>query len=677
MLLTSKPVVSLVAVAGVATLITVIAGCATPVAVVARPGANGDKATPGWTPAMQMEVRRVSQPMISPSGQRVAFAVAHADLEIDRWVRRIYWAPADGSGAATPVGCDGCSDAQWGADDTTLYVRAPDGERGERVHALDLGTGSLRPVTPAHEQVGWYEPSPDGAWLAYTTPEPTSGQEPRWRLKAVALADASIAAWDNPGSAAGFSWSPTGDRIVAVYQPDPTDDWRQPDWRQKALVLLELAGRRWTALDTGPGAAWMPQFGPQGRRIAFVASAAAAAAATWMRDAELRVLDLDDGSWTSLAPTPDRNVDLLAWYPTGNALLGLEYQGSTRRLVAVPLDGGPSTYLGMGDRSLRDTHVAGERIAFTAERWDEPAEVFVADLPHFAVRQISSVQSEPAAPLGRTTMVRWTSNDGTEVEGLLTYPVGDQEGQPAPLLVRLHGGPPFPAADSYIGGTFMTAYPLAAMASAGFAILQPNFRGSAGYGRRFRHGLHGEWGGQDYADVIAGVDALIDRGIADPDRLGVMGWSYGGYLSAWTITQTDRFAAASVGAGMTDLESFDATTSLGGMLDDWFGGPAEQRTQAYRQRSPISHASNVACPVLVQHGTHDPVVPVAQAVAFIAAVQRSGGVTAFRPYDGGHGPRSPCTELAVLQQNLDWFLQKLGGDDAPAGRAGSRGAADE
>ena len=640
-----------------AILLIVIAGCAAPppagTPAPLPPGTTtGFEASKVWTPAMQMNVQRVSNPRLSPTGERIVFQVAHADPETNRWVPRLHVGPSDGRRRSVPLErCTECWDAQWGSDDASLYVRAPDENERERVHAFDLDTGATRPITPENAQVGWFQVSPTGEWIAYTTLEDDSENPARWKLNAVAVTGGRIIRWDMPGSVAGLSWSPTGDRVVAAYQPAAT-----LDWRQKSLAILDLATGTGTPLRTGPGAAWMPRFGPRGRRIAFVASPGAA---TWMRDAELRVLDLERGTWTSLAPTPDRNVDLLAWHANGTALLGLEYEGSTRRLVSVPLDGEPFQYIGPSDRSFQDTHVSGNRIAFTSERWDEPSEVFVAEWPHFRVRQVSSVQPEFAAPLGRTTTTRWISDDGVEVEGLLTYPVGYKVGTRVPLLARLHGGPPFPASDGFLGGTHMTAYPLASMASAGFAILQPNFRGSAGYGRSFRHDLHADWGGQDYRDVMTGVDALVARGIADPDRLGVMGWSYGGYLTAWTITQTHRFAAASMGAAMTDLATFDETTSLSGMLADWFGEPAEDRVDRYRQRSPITHARNVRCPVLLQHGTNDPRVPIAQGRIFAAALGKSGIEHEFRTYDGGHGPRKPRAELAVLEQNLDWFIRTL------------------
>ncbi|MCG8417048.1 MAG: prolyl oligopeptidase family serine peptidase [Proteobacteria bacterium] len=618
----------------------------------AEPAAVAPASASAWTPAMQMDVRRVSNPRLSPSGRHVVFEVATADLDADRWSRQLRVASADRAGDSGPlVGCEDCRDARWGADDGLLFARATDDAGLERVFAVQVKTGDRRPVTPAAARVGWYEPSPDGAWVAYTTLEQPASGAARWQLHAVSTTNGAITSWDIDASAGEFAWAPTSDCIVVVYQPAAT-----LDWRGKFLTLATLSDGAVTRLSTGPGAAWLPQFDTRGRRIAFVASPGAA---TWMRDAELRVLELDSNAVITLAATPDRNVDLLGWHPGGEALLGLEYEGSTRRLVEVPLDGGPAHYLGPSDRSVREPHAVGDRLAFVSERWNKPPEVFVGELPSLAGRIVSSVQPDLRAPLGQTEVVRWTSSDGIEVEGLLTYPVGYREGARYPLLVRLHGGPPFPASDGFIGGTFMTAYPLAAIAAAGFAILQPNFRGSAGYGRTFRHALHGDWGGQDVRDIMAGVDAMIAGGVADPERLGIMGWSYGGYLAASVLTQTDRFAAASIGAGMTDLSTFADSTSLGGMLADWLGDGRGDSAALYRERSPLARAESVSCPVLVQHGTSDSRVPIDQAQRFIAALARPGAEVEFAPYAGGHGPRAPRAVLDVLERNLRWFARQL------------------
>src|SRR5262249_55205089 len=172
---------------------------------------------------------------------------------------------------------------------------------------------------------------------------------------------------------------------------------------------------------------------------------------------------------------------------------------------------------------------------------------FISAASSFNAHAVSQVQELPQLPIGRTTIVQWKSTDGRPIEGLLTLPADSKSGERAPLLVIVHGGPTGVLVENCIIGR--GPYPIAVFASRGYAVLRCNVRGSSGYGKEFRYANYNDWGGGDYQDIMTGVDALIERGIADADRLGVMGWSYGGYMTSWIITQTKRFKAASVGAG--------------------------------------------------------------------------------------------------------------------------------
>jgi dipeptidyl aminopeptidase/acylaminoacyl peptidase len=170
-------------------------------------------------------------------------------------------------------------------------------------------------------------------------------------------------------------------------------------------------------------------------------------------------------------------------------------------------------------------------------------EAFVSATDVFTPVQVSHANAEiPDLPLGKTEVIRWPSTEGLEIEGLLTYPATYQPGSRVPLLVIVHGGPAGVFLRTFTGNA--SPYLVAAFASRGYVVLRCNVRGSSGYGRDFRYANRSDWGGGDYRDILSGVDTLISKGIADPDRMGVMGWSYGGYMTSWVITQTKRFKAA-------------------------------------------------------------------------------------------------------------------------------------
>ena len=216
--------------------------------------------------------------------------------------------------------------------------------------------------------------------------------------------------------------------------------------------------------------------------------------------------------------------------------------------------------------------------------------------------------------------LRWKGSDGLEIEGLLTYPVGYEKGRRVPMLVIVHGGPAGVYTRAFVG--MPNPYPITAFAERGYAVLRVNPRGSSGYGRKFRYANYRDWGGGDYRDIMTGVDHAIGMGVADPDRLGIMGWSYGGYMTSWVITQTKRFKAASVGAGVTNLMSFTGTADIPGFVPDYFGGEYWDVFDRWRARSAMFNVKGVTTPTLIQHGEQDLRVPISQGYELYNALMR-------------------------------------------------------
>jgi dipeptidyl aminopeptidase/acylaminoacyl peptidase len=214
-----------------------------------------------------------------------------------------------------------------------------------------------------------------------------------------------------------------------------------------------------------------------------------------------------------------------------------------------------------------------------------------------------------------------------------------------------------------------TPYPVAGFADRGYAVLRANVRGSSGYGFDFRNANYRDWGGGDYQDIMSGVDAVIARGVADPERLGVMGWSYGGFMTSWIITQTQRFKAASVGAGVTNLMSFTGTADIPSFIPDYFGGEfwTDGGLDKWRAHSAMFHVDKVATPTLVQHGESDLRVPVSQGYELYNALKRRGVKTRMVVYPRQpHGIQEPKLMLDALNRNLEWFDQWVKGQPPAA-----------
>jgi dipeptidyl aminopeptidase/acylaminoacyl peptidase len=264
--------------------------------------------------------------------------------------------------------------------------------------------------------------------------------------------------------------------------------------------------------------------------------------------------------------------------------------------------------------------------------------------------------------LGEGETVRWAAPDGVQIEGVLLYPAGYEEGKRYPLIAHIHGGPTWQWLMRFVGGWHDWGQWLAAQ---GYAVLMPNPRGSFGRGRDYAWGNQRNWGHGDFDDVLSGVDALIERGIADPDRLGIGGWSYGGYLTSWAIGHTDRFKAAIVGAGVTDLLSFQAADIPSWLPTQMMLAPSYREPEVYLRSSPITYVANAKTPTLILHGASDERVRLGQGKELYHALQALGTPTEMVIY-----PREPHIfqerhhQRDVLERVAGWFNRWVRGDEA-------------
>jgi dipeptidyl aminopeptidase/acylaminoacyl peptidase len=192
-------------------------------------------------------------------------------------------------------------------------------------------------------------------------------------------------------------------------------------------------------------------------------------------------------------------------------------------------------------------------------------------------------------------------------------------------------------------------------------VLRPNPRGSSAYGRGFRNANVNDWGGGDYQDLMTGVDSVIAQGIADPDKLAVMGWSYGGYMTNWVITQTSRFKCAASGAGLSNMPSMWGTNDIPGLLNEYFTGAWYDQPERYQKLSPLYHVKNVTTPTLFLHGEQDFRVPITQAHEMHSALERRGVKTEMVTYPRTpHGPQEPKFMQDIMQRHIDWVEKFIG-----------------
>jgi dipeptidyl aminopeptidase/acylaminoacyl peptidase len=456
------------------------------------------------------------------------------------------------------------------------------------------------------------------------------------------------------------SWSPDGERLA--YQASPTTLLRET--RTDAFVLT-LAGKATEKISTRSDVASTPVWSPDGRTLAYTTLPQShtprpdGISDVQIGNAHLVLFDVASRTTRDVYdPKADVSTGAPQWTPDGKRLLFTTGDRAFEAVYAYDVAAGSLARLA-NHLMLRGLSLAkdGQAAAFAMETPDAPAEVYTGDLTFVSPHKLTSVNPQVSGfALGETEIVSWTSSDGTPVEGILIRPVGFRLGTRYPLLVEAHGGP---TGASNAGFKANWGSPGQVWAGRGWAVLYPNPRGSTGYGEKFTRANIMDWGGGDYRDIMSGVNDIVRRGIADSTKLAFEGWSYGGYMTAWVVSQTSRFKAARMGAGLSDLQSMYGTTDIPGYLGNFFSGiPTAKTLQLYRARSAITFVDQVTTPLLILHGGSDQRVPVGQAMEYFRALKDRGKTVqlVFYPREG-HGLGEYYHQLDKMQREYDWITK--------------------
>ncbi|MCC5913315.1 MAG: S9 family peptidase [Balneolaceae bacterium] len=636
---------------------------------------NAQSAVESWTPESMVNLPVVGSPEISPDGSVIAYTVRETNMEGEEssFTTHIWVAKADGSmNRQFTRGDESATNPQFSPDGEYLsFISTRDGSR--QVYKIYLDGGEAVKVTSADNGVGSFSWSPDGSRIAYTMTDPQTDEErarERERRDVILVdrdfkfsriyvhsmeEDTAKAVYEGELHTTSFDWSPDGETIVFAHQPTQ----RIHDRYYMNISTVPADSGAVSSLVEREGTDGTPRYTPDGNYVLFT-SHGGELEAVGVQD--LFVVPANGGEPRALAHTYDRNATITGFDSDGNALIR-EWRNTASVLYRVPLDGGEPQLITPEDGIYNQFAVnrQGDRIVFTYENPEVPREVHMSDLSAFNPQQLSSVFEERELPeFGHTEVISWTSYDGEEIEGLLTYPVGYEEGDQVPLILMVHGGPAGIYAQTWTGSGGI--YAIQFFAEQGYALLRPNPRGSTGYGKEFRYDNVEDWGFGDYEDLMSGVDHVIDMGVADPDQLVEMGWSYGGYMTSWIVTQTDRFKAVSMGAGLSNLVSMVGTTDIPGYLMAHLGGPYwDGNMETYERHSAIYHMDGVSTPTQIIHGTNDLRVPLGQAQEFYWALQEMGVDSEMILYPRtGHGPTEPKFIADVSNRIIQWFDMHLG-----------------
>ena len=623
-----------------------------------------------------LALNSVSDPEISPDGRWVAYVVTRRDAERDVTDSDVWVVSTEGGspyqltrGTKRDEGPRWSHDGTWLAflsdrdGDTQVYGIAPNGGEAWRVTDWEPGINSFRL-------------SPDGSRIAFIAKAEQSEEDEeleKVRGRPIVQDSAYATAWshvwvaslDRERSAYGAEQSsPDTLHVTAIaWAPDS----RGLAWSARPTPTLRTSRFGDVFVQDEPGAAARRVSAMPGREVVvawpadpgLIISGSGQEDFTYNR--QLWVVPVDGAEPVSLTGDLDEHAGYVA--ASGRELLVEAGYRTGRRLYRIPLrDGRPAgtpDQVGNDSRYLHSVSATRDLdvLAFIGEAPATSPNIYVSSSRRLQPKRLSDVNPQVAEfALGEQRVVSWSSAaDGEPIEGVLTLPVGYQEGDRVPLLLVIHGGPAGVSSNRFT--PTRGAYPVQVFAGLGYAVLQANYRGSAGYGERFRGLNRGDISGRDWIDINSGVDHLIHTGIADPQKLGVMGWSFGGHHTYWGITQTDRFAAASAGAGANDLISMYSQTDIPEFYHTYLGPKPWEDFELYEERSAYRGVERVSSPLLIQVGENDERVPAEQSIQFYEAVKSMGKAPVkLVIYPGEpHGIRSPRHRRDLMSRNVEWF----------------------
>ena len=646
-----------------AALLAVLLG--TPMAAHAAPApkAPAKPASRAFTLEHVLALRQVQSPVWSRDGRRLAFVVNAPDTaenttNQDIWMWEEY---TDSCRVLTRHAKNDYAPQFSPGGDTLAFVSPRDSDEGKTsIWLLPLRGGEPWKLATFEESVGDIQWSPDGLSIAYTMLDTIPKRVKDWRKKKWDhVVEDEIAQYNHlwvidvatrkqrrvtsgEFMVSGPRWSPDSRQLL--FQWNPTD--RVDDGYLADIAVVPAAGgaiRKLGALPDGP-AAWSPD----GRWIAW---AGGTDRELHVEKTDLWVVPASGGAPVKLTAAFDEDAFTPVWGAGSDTLFFFSQQGASVRVAAVWRVGG-AVKLGIdlrGEVGWAMIRGPGRRVAYVASAWDRPPELHVADHAGTPGRAVSRVNASAASCVfAPTRTVRWRSDDGTEVEGVLVRPAGSPDKGALKTVVYLHGGP---YQSRYgVGFNSMAQF----MAARGYQVFMPNFRSSGGYGTAFMLRQRADWGGQDWRDVETGVDNLVKAGLADAQKLGVFGHSYGGYLSAWAITQTTRYDAAIVSAGAPDLAALWAQSDVHRYRAFEFEGTPWESFDKWRRSSPIAFIGRVKTPTLVLNGEADPRIPFPQAQETYQSLKFLGVPTELVRYPReGHGLREP-------RHRADWFTRQAG-----------------
>jgi dipeptidyl aminopeptidase/acylaminoacyl peptidase len=626
-----------------------------------------------------LSIKSIGSVAISPSGRTVAFDVTTADWNQNRYTTDVWLADVEtGKTFAVTHGPDMNMAVAWSPDGACLTFLST--RRGKpQIFAFRPGFGEAELLVEAPGGVRKYAWSPDGKSIAFLTPEAPDAQKaaqekagfdavagdtsaPRSQLHLFDVATKTIKVLvAGDFHIMGFSWSPDSSRLAFVTSPKNIEF---VTWDSQTLRVVNRDGSGLAALDFPYYAAYTRRgeaiWSPDGR---FLGLEVGDVTKPELYNPIIQLYDFATGRRWNASGQTDHFLYNCRWASDGEGIYYIAYDLLNSQIFRLDLKTKTArqmTHFPKIEINALSFAADGRTMAFSASTPDRPQDIYVGDINDAdKARRLTDMHPELQTTwLGETEEISWRSADGLQIFGNIVYPLGYVKGKAYPTVTLIHGGPA-----GNFNNSFAAIYycPAQYFAGQGYLVYMPDVRGSIGWGSEFMRKDIRDWGGGDYRDLMAGLDTLIARGLADKDRLVVWGGSYGGYMTNWIVTQTNRFKAAHAEVSISDLQSLWSLSPIGRILfRQYFGKTPLEDPEIYRKLSPLTYAARVKTPLLLTQNANDERVAATQALEFYRAVQTTGTPVEYYMYPNEtHGTMQPNHQLDKLRKTEAWFKKYL------------------
>jgi dipeptidyl aminopeptidase/acylaminoacyl peptidase len=615
-------------------------------------------------------IAQYQNPQISPDGRSIAVKISRSNFKENRRDGELVQIDV-ATKAQKILTRRNTTGHKWSPGGTSIAFTAPaDGK--PQIFVLPIDGGEAAQVSKAANGVQSFEWRPDGKAFSYTSEEEAPKREGEEKANKSFEADVNYLLTEAPrpshiwlvpleggegkrltsgewSVAGNLHWSPDGKQIAFQRQPRPGMRYAMDN----GSYVVDAQTGRCAPLSGREKMENFIGYSRDGKHIAY----------TWPRDGDTRfvrelwVAPAAGGLGRNLTRGLDTNI-FARWAPDGSLVMPLE-RGTRTELWVQPPEG-PARRIETGDLQVWQTSFANNgAVAFLGVEADRPAEVYYAEKLGATPQRLTDHNAfVTSLELGRQEPLRWRGPDNFDMDGVVTYPPGYEAGRLYPLVLMIHGGP---------RGASMLGFNARAQwfASHGWVIFEPNYRGSSNLGNAFQAAIWNDAGAGPGRDVMSGVDLLIKNGIADPKRMAVSGWSYGGYMTTWLLgNYPDRWRAGVAGAAVTDHIDQYVLSDIHSFVATYYGGSPftdPKRLQAYRDQAPITYAPKIKAPTLVLCDTGDQRVPITESYILYHVLRDNGVKTQFVAYPvSGHYPSDPIHDRDILRRWASWIKEHLG-----------------